>query len=67
MESQVVEYIIDNKEWIFSGIGVAAISWFILRKSTGSNMIQKGGKGSTNIQVKGDFSVTPKDEDHGDK
>lgn len=63
----MVEYIIDNKEWIFSGIGVAVISWFILRKSTGSNMSQKGGKGSTNIQVKGDFSVTTKDEDHGDK
>jgi len=63
----VIEYIIDNKEWIFSGIGVAVISWFLLRKSTGSNMSQKGGKGSTNIQVGGDFSVSPKDEDRGDK
>lgn len=61
------EYIIENKEWIFSGIGVAVISWFLLRKSKGLTMSQKGGKGSTNIQVGGDFSVSPKGEDHGDK
>lgn len=67
MEIPVIEYLIDNKEWIFSGIGVAVISWFLLRKSTGSTMSQKGGKGSTNIQVGGDYSVTKKGEDHGDK
>lgn len=61
------EYMIDNKEWIFSGIGVVVMSWFLLRKSTGSKMSQKGGKGSTNIQVGGDFSVSPKGKDHGDK
>lgn len=67
MEIRVIEYIINNKEWVFSGIGVAAISWFLFRKSTGSSMSQKGGKGSTNIQVGGNFSVNDKGEDHGDK
>lgn len=63
----MIDYLINNKEWIFSGIGVAVISWLFLRKSTGSNMNQKGGKGSTNIQVGGNFSVNDKGEDHGDK
>ena len=67
MEIRVIEYLIDNKEWIFSGVGVTVISWFLLRKSTGSSMRQKSGKGSTNIQVGGDFSVTQKGEDRGDK
>lgn len=67
METQVIEFLIENKEWIFSGIGVAAISWFFFRKSSSSSMNQKGGQDSTNIQVGGNFSVTKKDEDVGDK
>lgn len=66
-EYQVLEYLIDNKEWIFSGVGVAAISWFLLRKSSTSSMSQKGGKNSTNIQVGGNYTTSTKDSDSGDK
>ncbi len=62
-----MEYLIANKEWIFSGIGVAVLSWLLFRKITGSTMNQKGGNNSTNIQVGGDFSIKAKDENDGNK
>ena len=61
------EYLIDNKEWIFSGVGVTAISWLLFRKSSASSMSQKGGKNSKNIQVGGDYTISTKDADSEDK
>lgn len=67
MENQVLDYIIANKEWIFSGIGVAVISWILFRKSSNNNMSQKSGDNSTNIQVGGSINVSNKDRDNDDK
>ena len=48
----IVEWIISNKEWIFSGLGIAIISAFfaILKTKT-----PKGGEG--NLNVSGDKNV----------
>lgn len=48
----MVEWIISNKEWIFSGLGIAIISAFfaILKTKT-----PKGGEG--NLNVSGDKNV----------
>jgi hypothetical protein len=54
-----MNWIIENKEWLFSGIAIAIplaiIGWFI--SSRGNKQTQKGGDGSTNIQVGGDFKI----------
>lgn len=54
-----MEWIIKNKEWLFSGIAIAIplaiIGWFI--SSQGNKQIQKGGNNSTNIQVGGNFKI----------
>lgn len=57
----MIEYILENKEWIFSGIGVTLLSWLIFRNTGGSSMRQDGGKNSTNVQVGGDFKVNSKE------
>lgn len=63
----MIEYLIGNKEWIFSGIGVTILSWFIFRNSNKTKMTQKSGNHSTSIQVGGDLSVSIKDEKCGNK
>jgi len=54
-----MEWIMNNKEWIFSGIGVAIISLiiglFLKKKST--KMKQKSGDSSINIQIGRDYYV----------
>jgi len=55
-----MEWILENKEWIFSGIGVSIIGLIliILKKSDrkkSTKMKQKSGKNCTNIQIKGDY------------
>jgi hypothetical protein len=51
----IARFVIDNKEWIFSGIGVAAIStlvWLFRRKrGTSLRQIQKSGDHSFNVQA----------------
>lgn len=49
-----MDWIITNREWLFSGIAVAIIGWFI--SSRGNKQTQKGGNNSTNIQVGGNFT-----------
>lgn len=54
-----MEWILTNKEWLFSGVAVAIplalISWLV---STQRNkQTQKSGDNSTNIQVGGNFKV----------
>ena len=36
----MLEWISNNKEWLFSGVGVAVVSWFLYRHSS-------KGKGNT--------------------
>lgn len=54
-----MEWIIQNKEWLFSGIAIAVplsvIGWLLSR--SGKKQIQKGGDNSTNIQVGGNFKI----------
>ncbi|MBI3799359.1 MAG: hypothetical protein HY268_20635 [Deltaproteobacteria bacterium] len=64
----VVNWLIKNKEWIFSGIGVAAIAAIIAitkklfspSSSVGWAQKQKAGRGSHNLQVGGDINITVK-------
>ena len=54
-----MEWIIENKEWLFSAIAIALplsiVGWIISNR--GDKQVQKGGKNSTNIQVGGDFKI----------
>ena len=60
-----MEWIINNKEWLFSGIAIAVpitiISWFFTTKS--NTLKQKSGSNSTNIQVGGNITIN----ESGDK
>ena len=51
----MIDWLIANKEWVLSGIGIALpiaiISWIFIRKSKNQKQIQKSGKNSINIQV----------------
>ena len=52
---KIAEWIINNKEWIFSGIGVFIIGIFFTMKNTEKKNTQKG-RDSVQIQnVKGAF------------
>lgn len=72
-----MEWIIDNKEWFFSGVGVFILgliitffSWLFRKKQKSDNntnvsMKQKGGKNSKNYQSNGDMTInlTAKNDD----
>jgi hypothetical protein len=59
----LITYVVENKEWIFSGIGVLAISWLLttLKKSRSSvkQTINSGAR-SKNVQTLGDITITTK-------
>jgi len=61
----MLDYLIANKEWIFSGIGVAVLSWLLFQVSGKSSMSQKGGDGSTNIQVGGNITSSFQKDKNG--
>ena len=54
-----MEWIIENKDWLFSGIAIAVplaiVGWLI--STRGNKQVQKGGKNSTNIQVGGSVKI----------
>lgn len=57
-----MQWIIDNKEWLFSGIGVFVLSGFVTtllirRKQNNKTLKMKlrSDNNSTNIQVAGDW------------
>lgn len=55
-----MDWILENKEWIFSGVGVFAIGIIISifrKKNKSPNMVQKSGKNSTNYQSGGDMKI----------
>ncbi|ELC9718925.1 hypothetical protein [Vibrio vulnificus] len=60
-----MEWIIENKDWLFSGIAIAiplaVVGWFFASNST--KQVQKGGDNSTNIQVGGNFSIKEEKDD----
>jgi hypothetical protein len=56
-----MEWILTNKEWIFSGIGVLIVSLLInvFKEKKGlkaTKMKQKSGPNSSNIQIGGDYN-----------
>jgi hypothetical protein len=58
--SEALTWLIDNMEWIFSGIGVAAIGWLFLlfkRRQNGLNQRQRSGRNSTNLQAGKDINL----------
>ena len=60
-----MQWIIDNKEWIFSGIGIFIISLivgFFGKKQQTSKQIQKSGPNSTNYQAGGDIKIGDTDD-----
>lgn len=55
-----MQWIIDNKEWVFSGIGVFALSLiaaFIFKGKGTTSQTQKSGKNSKNYQAAGDINI----------
>ncbi|WP_139460449.1 hypothetical protein [Aeromonas veronii] len=60
-----MEWVLENKEWLFSGVAItiplAIIGWLFSGKI--NKQVQKGGDNSTNIQVGGDFKIGGKDND----
>ncbi|WP_299267955.1 hypothetical protein [uncultured Psychrosphaera sp.] len=60
-----MEWIAENKDWLFSGVAIAIpiaiIGWFI--SSRRNKQVQKGGDNSTNIQVGGNLSLGGKKDD----
>lgn len=62
-----MQWLIQNKEWVFSGIGIPIIVWIgtlIVKKknpeklSTSKSLSQSGGNHSTNIQGGKNVNVT---------
>jgi predicted tellurium resistance membrane protein TerC len=56
-----MNWILENKEWLFSGIGVSIIVLVISlirknQKKKSIKMEQESGDNSTNIQIGGDFN-----------
>ena len=56
-----MKWIIDNKEWIFSGIGVFILGLVLAlfknhKTKRNIKMKQKSGSNSTNIQIGGDYN-----------
>lgn len=56
-----MQWVIDNAEWIFSGIGVFILSGIVAliiknKKTKNIKMTQKSGANSTNIQIGGDYN-----------
>lgn len=63
-----MDWIIENKDWLFSGVAIVAIGtiirWFKGNNSTPtSKQVQKGGDSSTNIQVGGSLNIRNKNDD----
>lgn len=61
---KLISYLIANKDWLFSGIGVAVMSvgvWLVRRRgrtADGISQTQMSGDNSVNVQVSGDFKVS---------
>lgn len=65
----MVDWIIQNKVWLFSGIAVAVpialIGWLASKRSSSTVQKQRGGKGSVNIQANGDVHLRNIGKGHG--
>lgn len=61
-------WIIDNKEWLFSGIGLAVVAWVgrLIFKKTYASSTQtiSSGDSSTNVQAGRDVSIGTKKKEN---
>ena len=60
-----MQWILDNKEWLFSGVGIflmSTIIGFIFIKKNTTKQVQKSGKNSTNYQSVGDMTIKGKND-----
>ena len=66
-----VAWVIDNKEWVFSGAGLAIVGWmgrlFFKKNSASSTQTISSGDSSTNVQAGRDasFRTKKKENDEG--
>lgn len=63
-----MDWFIENREWLFSGVAIAiplAIAGWAF-SSKGQKQVQKGGKGSTNIQIGGSLNIEEKEQEKGE-
>jgi len=55
-------FLAENKDWLFSGIGIAVITligrFFFKKRQATSTQSIRAGDGSTNIQSGGDVKIT---------
>ena len=60
-----MEWIVENKDWLFSGVAIALplaiIGWIF--SSRKNKQVQKGGNNSTNIQVGGSLKIGKSKDD----
>ncbi len=62
--NELVVWVLDNKEWLFSGVGIVVIAWIwrLFRKRKEGSVSQEihAGDGSTNVQAGRDVKFTAK-------
>ncbi len=51
-----MDFITNNYQWIFSGIGVSILGWMIAKKIKKKNINQSIKYGSNNIQIGGNYT-----------
>jgi hypothetical protein len=61
---EAFDWVIKSKEWLFSGIGVAVVSWIgvliFKRTNASSRQTIRSGDNSTNFQAGRDVNIGPK-------
>lgn len=61
---KIVPWVIDNKEWLFSGVGVVVVVWIgrliFKKRYTSSTQTIRSGDSSTNVQAGRDVSIGTK-------
>jgi len=65
---KLISWIIDNKEWLFSGVGVVIVVWMVrfFYKKTYSSSTQtiRSGDSSTNVLAGRDVSLVTKKKEN---
>jgi hypothetical protein len=58
---KVFDWLIQNEQWLFSGIGVAIVSWIgaliFKRNNSSSSQTIRSGNNSTNLQAGRDVNI----------
>lgn len=65
----IFDWVNENKEWLFSGVGVVIIGgiWHLIRRQKGDSISQEihSGDSSTNVQAGRDVEFTAGAKDDG--